>query len=58
MIGTASKNRLRNHPLNDDRIAAMVPDTEKTEAGGPQDAMRCGNTMEFDVRHVGICTAV
>ena len=58
MIGTASKNCLRNYPLNDDHIATKVPDTGKTEAGGPQDATRCGNMMEFDVQHVGVCTTV
>lgn len=58
MIATASKNHLRNYPLNNNCIAAMVPDTGKTEAGGPQDATRCGNTMEFDVRHVGVCITI
>jgi hypothetical protein len=55
---TTLKNLLWNYPLHDKCITTMVPDVSETEAGGMQDVTRHGNTMEFNIWYVDICTSV
>ena len=55
LLKPASKVFICDPPLDNNSAAGMVQGTRNNEGTAAQDATRCLDKMELDLRHGGLC---